>query len=90
MVRLCLESAASGTPTCEKLEKAVAANYDHPVNEAQRIHRQKVLRRVRDLKAQARGRKLPKGFCLAKCVDRDVFKSPLDLKGVVIPATYED
>ena len=76
--------------SCEKLETAVAAAYDQPVNEARRIRRQKVLWRVQDLKAQARGRRLPKGFCLAKCVDRDVFKSPLDLKRVVIPTTYED
>jgi len=76
--------------SCEKFETAVAAAYDHPVNEARRIRRQKVLWRVQDLKAQASGCRLPKSFCLAKCVDRDVFKSPLDLKQVVIPTTYED
>jgi hypothetical protein len=60
------------------------------MNKARRIHKQKILRRVRDVKAQTRGQGLPKGFCLAKCVDRSVFKSPLDLREVEIPATYED
>ena len=76
--------------SCENLENAVAVVYDQRMHKARRIHRQKVLRRVRDLKAQARGRGLPKGFCLAKSVNRDLFKSPLDLSQVEIPATYED
>ena len=59
------------------------------MNKAQRIHKRKILSRVRDVKAQARGQRLPKGFCLAKCVDRSVFKS-LDLSEVEIPAMYED
>ena len=80
----------SATRFCEDLEKAVAAVYDHPMNAWQRIHRQKVQTRVRDLKAQARGRKLPKGLCLAKCVNPAVFKSPLNLKGVEVPTTYEE
>jgi|GEM_PF-6170671 hypothetical protein len=60
------------------------------MNKARRMHRQKTLRQVRDLKGQARGRRLPKGFCLAKGVYRDALKSPLDLSQVEIPATYED
>jgi hypothetical protein len=60
------------------------------MNKAQRIHKRKILSRVRDVKAQARGQRLPKGFCLSKCVDRSVFKSPLDLSEVEIPAMYED
>jgi hypothetical protein len=60
------------------------------MNEARRIHRQKVQRRVRDLKAQARGRRTPKTFCLAKSVDRAVLEAPLNLSKIEIPATYED
>jgi hypothetical protein len=60
------------------------------MSEGRRIHRQKVQQRVKDLDAQARGRRLPKGFCLAKCVDPAVFKRPLDLSRVEIPASYED
>lgn len=55
-----------------------------------KMHRRKIRRRVWDLKVQARGQRLPKGFCLAKCVERSVFKRPLDLTGVVIPTSYED
>ena len=60
------------------------------MNEARRIHRQKVMSRVRTLKAQARGRRQPKTFCLANYVDRAVLQAPLDLSTIEIPATYED
>ncbi len=76
--------------SCENLENAGVTAYDRDMSEVRRIHRQKVQRRVRDLKTQARGRRLSKSFCLAKCVDPAVFKSPLDFSRVEIPATYED
>ena len=47
------------------------------MNETRRIHRQKVMSRVRTLKAQARGRRRPKTFCLANYVDRAVLQAPL-------------
>ena len=30
------------------------------------------------------------GFCLAECVDHRVFRSPLNLSEVDLPATYEN
>jgi hypothetical protein len=30
------------------------------------------------------------GFCLAECVDRRVFESPLNLSEVDLPASYEN
>jgi len=60
------------------------------MNKAHRIHRQKVQRRVRDLKAQARGRRIPETFCLAKCVGRAVLEAPLNLSRIEVPTTYED
>lgn len=59
------------------------------MNEVRRIHRRKTQRRVRDLRNQQQGRSVA-AFCLAKRVDPQAFKTPLDLSRVQIPAGYED
>jgi hypothetical protein len=60
------------------------------MNDVQHIHKRKVQWRRRDLKAQTRGRRLSKRFCLAKSLGPNVFKAPLDFSQVEIPSTYEE
>ncbi len=60
------------------------------MNDLQRIHARKIQRRKRDIKARKNGKRAAVGFCLAKSVDPEVFKQPLDLSRVQIPVGYED
>jgi hypothetical protein len=56
----------------------------------QRIRQEKILSRRRLIRARASGKKYAEGFCLAKNVDPEIFKRPLDFSQVETPPGYED
>ena len=68
-----------------RLDFIINGYYGYGMTEAQRVHQQKVQRRRRDLKAQARGRRLSKAFSLAKSVADSDLRAPLDLTRFQLP-----
>jgi hypothetical protein len=59
------------------------------MHDLHRIHVRKIQQRKRDISARRRGKKLVDGLSVAKSVDPEVFKMPLDLTRVEVPVTYE-
>jgi hypothetical protein len=55
----------------------------------ERIHQAKIRSRRAQIRARAEGKSYS-GFCLAKHVDPEVLRRPLDLSNVEVPAGHEE
>lgn len=59
------------------------------MEEIRRVHQRKLSQKKRDLKRLSEGKGTNAQFNLAKRLDPAIFKAPLNVSRMILPATYE-